>query len=137
MRVMTFGTFDNFHPGHLSYLSQAGFFGDELIVVIARDKNVLKIKGRLPIEDEIVRQHKVENAIFDLGLKGEVILGSLEDRWQVVRKYRPDIICLGYDQKVDLEALEEIISSERFFCEIKRLEPFHPEKYKSSLGREK
>ena len=130
---MTFGTFDNLHPGHLSYLSQAGAYGDELIVVVARDKNVLKIKGHEAHENENMRREKVERAIKDLGLKGQAILGGLHDRWEVVRKFRPDIICLGYDQKIDLKALNELITSERFFCEIKRLKPFKPEKYKSSF----
>ena len=135
MRAIAFGTFDNLHPGHLSYLSQAGVFGDELIVVVARDANVLKGKGRLPQENEEVRRQKVEEAVKELGLKGRVILGNKIDRWQLLRELRPDIICLGYDQKVDLKALDELIASERFFCEIKRLASYHPEKYKSSFCR--
>lgn len=135
MRAIAFGTFDNLHLGHLSYLSQAGSFGDELIVVVARDANVLKGKGRLPQENEEVRRQKVEDAVKELGLKSRVILGNKVDRWQLLRELRPDIICLGYDQQVDLKALDELIASERFFCEIKRLNPHHPEKYKSSLFR--
>ena len=135
MRAIAFGTFDILHPGHLSYLSQAGVFGDELIVVVARDANVLKSKGRLPQENEEVRRQKVEDAVKELGLKGRVILGNKVDRWQLLRELRPDIICLGYDQQVDLKALDELIASERFFCEIKRLISYHPEKYKSSLFR--
>jgi FAD synthetase len=135
MRAIAFGTFDNLHPGHLSYLSQAGVFGDELIVVVARDANVLKGKGRLPQENEEVRRQKVENAVKELGLKGRVILGNKVDRWQLLRELRPDIICLGYDQKVDLKALDELIAAERFFCKIKRLNSYHPEKYKSSFCR--
>lgn len=135
MRVMAFGTFDNFHPGHLSYLSQAGAFGDELIVVVARDKNVLKIKGHEAHENENTRREKVGQALKDLGLPGRAILGGLRDRWEVVKKFRPEIICLGYDQNMDLKALERLMASERFFCEVKRLEPFHPEKYKSSFCR--
>jgi len=133
---MAFGTFDNFHPGHNSYLSQAGVFGNEIFVIIARDENVLKIKGHLPQENEDVRRQKVESALKDLNFTGEARLGSLEDRWQVVREVRPDFICLGYDQQVDFEALKELISKERFFCEIRRLEPFYPEKYKSSILRD-
>jgi FAD synthetase len=135
MRAIAFGTFDNLHPGHLSYLSQAGVFGDELIVVVARDSNVLKGKGRLPQENEEVRRQKVEDAVKELGLKGRVILGNKVDRWQLLRELRPEIICLGYDQQVDTKALDELIASERFFCEIKRLIPYHPEKYKSSFCR--
>ena len=134
MRVMVFGTFDNLHPGHSAYLSQAGAFGTEIIAVIARDANVLKIKGRAAQEDENTRRLKVEKAIKDLGLAGKAVLGSLSDRLQILRDNRPDIICLGYDQKVDLKALRELISAERFFCELKRLKPFFPEKYKSSLN---
>ena len=135
MRVMAFGTFDNLHPGHLSYLSQAGVFGDELIVVVARDQNVLKIKGHETHEDENMRREKVEGVIADLELTGQAVLGSLKDKWEAVKNFRPEVICLGYDQKTDLKALNELIVSERFFCEIKRLEPFKPEKYKSSKLR--
>jgi FAD synthetase len=43
-KVMTFGTFDLFHPGHVYYLSEAESLGDELIVIIARDERVTKLK---------------------------------------------------------------------------------------------
>lgn len=42
--VMAFGTFDVFHPGHEYYLTQAKKYGDILIVVVARDKTVEKVK---------------------------------------------------------------------------------------------
>jgi|GEM_PF-7070934 glycerol-3-phosphate cytidylyltransferase-like family protein len=42
--VMTFGTFDIFHPGHRFYLSEAQKFARKMTVVIARDARVLKIK---------------------------------------------------------------------------------------------
>ena len=51
-KVMVFGTFDILHPGHLNFFKQAREFGNFLIAVIARDKTVLKIKGRLPKNNE-------------------------------------------------------------------------------------
>ena len=45
--VMCFGTFDKLHPGHRYYLSESKKQGDYLIVVVARDQNVLKIKNKL------------------------------------------------------------------------------------------
>lgn len=132
MRVMTFGTFDNLHPGHRNYFSQAGKFGDELIIVVARDKNVLALKGRLPQEKEKIRERKVRQALKELGIKGKVVLGNIKDRWLVIKKYQPDIICLGYDQKTNLAQLKSAIAGWRFFCQIKRLKSYHPEKYKSS-----
>jgi len=42
--VMTFGTFDMFHPGHRYYLSEARKYGDILIVVVALDATVERLK---------------------------------------------------------------------------------------------
>ncbi len=135
MRVMTFGTFDNLHPGHLDYFKQARLFGDELIVIIARDKNVLVIKKRAPQDDEKTRQRKVRRALKELGITGRAVLGNLKNRWLILKKYRPEIICLGYDQQVDLPQLKSEIAGFRFSCKIKRLKAHHPEKYKSSFCR--
>lgn len=42
--VMTFGTFDVFHPGHRFYLSEARKLGNRLLVIVALDSTVEKIK---------------------------------------------------------------------------------------------
>jgi cytidyltransferase-like protein len=42
--VMTFGTFDVFHPGHRFYLAEARKLGDRLLVIVALDSTVEKIK---------------------------------------------------------------------------------------------
>lgn len=137
MRVMAFGTFDNLHPGHLDYFKQARRFGDKLIVVIARDKNVLAIKKRLPQDNEKTRQRHVSRALKELEISGKAVLGNLRNRWLILKKYSPEIICLGYDQKVDLPQLKREIAKFRLFCKIKRLRSYHPEKYKSSFCRDK
>lgn len=129
---MVFGTFDNLHPGHLDYFRQARRFGEELIVIVARDQNVLKYKGRLPQEGEKLRARHVRQALKERGYIGRSVLGSLKDRWLVINRYRPDFICLGYDQQVDLAELKSEIAKFRLFCKIRRMRPYHPEKYKSS-----
>ena len=58
-RVLCCGTFDYLHPGHLSFLKQAAALGDDLHVVIARDENVLRIKGVAPDHAETKRQEMV------------------------------------------------------------------------------
>ena len=45
--VMVFGTFDILHPGHINFFKQAKKYGN-LIAVIARDRTVKQVKGRLP-----------------------------------------------------------------------------------------
>jgi len=120
---MCFGVFDNLHLGHLSYLKQAKKYGDQLIVVVARDKNVLKTKGRLPRQKENIRQGAVNNT----ALSQKVVLGQLRDKFKVVVKYKPDIVCLGYDQVVDMDKLRQV-----FIGEIIKLKSHKPDIYKSS-----
>ena len=61
-KVMAFGTFDGLHPGHLNFLKQARRLGDSLVVVVARDANVRKIKGRFPRLGEGERLRKVASS---------------------------------------------------------------------------
>ena len=137
MRVMVFGTFDNLHPGHLDYFRQARFFGEELIVIVARDKNVLKKKGKLAQEDQETRLAKVRATLKTLGYSGRAVLGSATDCWSVLVKYRPEVVALGYDQEVDIVRLKSEIKKSRLFCKIKRLKAYQPDKYKSSYCRPK
>lgn len=132
---MAFGTFDNLHPGHLDYFRQASRLGNELVVIVARDRNVVAIKGRRPEQSEVTRLRQVRLALKDLGFPGRALLGSLRNKWLVIKKYAPAVIALGYDQKVDLKKLKSEIARFRLFCKIKRLKPYQPEKYKSSYLR--
>jgi FAD synthetase len=128
-KVLTFGTFDIFHKGHESYLKQARNFGDFLIVVIARDKTVQKIKKKLPKNKENARLHKV----IESGLADKAVLGNFGDKYAIIRKYRPDVICLGYDQKVFIDQLpKKLVASGLKNVTIKRLKAYKPHIYKSS-----
>lgn len=104
-----------------------------MLVVIARDRNVERIKGHSPQQNEGMRLRSVNRKIKELGFDGRAILGQLNDRWAVIKKHRPQLICLGYDQHVDLKTLKDLIVAERFFCEIKRLKAFQAQKYKSKF----
>lgn len=130
-KVMAFGTFDIFHAGHKSYLEQAKALGEYLIVVVARDETVMQIRSQQSRNSEQERRRSIE----DSGLADEVILGSLKDKYAALEKYRPSVIALGYDQKVNLEELTEQLKKRKLKAEIMRLESFEPEKYKSSKLR--
>lgn len=123
--VMGFGTFDRVHPGHLFYLNELKKLGDELVVVIARDSNVRKIKGRLPHHDETTRLQ----AVLDTGIPDKVVLGDEKDFYKVVRDFKPSVLGFGYDQKADIEGLKILFPK----IEMVRLEAHHPHKFKSSL----
>jgi len=131
-KVMVFGTFDIFHKGHKDFFKQAKEHGEYLIVVVARDRNVLKIKGRLPKNNELARQKEIaESNLADI-----VVLGDLDDKYKVIQEHKPDVICLGYDQKVMLEELAKKLAEFNLSkTNVVRLKPFHPEIYKSSKMR--
>lgn len=128
-KVMVFGSFDPLHDGHRSLFAQAKAKGNYLIVVVARDQSIKKIKGTRPAQSETERLKIVaEEKVVD-----EVALGYLYDHFKIIKKYQPEIICLGYDQKMDLEFLRERLAGLDIHPEIHRLEPFQPEIYKSSI----
>src|SRR3989344_7642179 len=126
---MIFGTFDGIHDGHRNLFGQASAHGDFLSVVVARDATVVEIKGRPPRfgEGERMTDLMKEHLIDD------VILGNLSDKFEVVRKQRPDVICLGYDQKNFVEDLQKKLDAEGLSeTKIVRLKSHKPEIYKSS-----
>jgi glycerol-3-phosphate cytidylyltransferase len=79
--VVTFGTFDVFHVGHLRLLERAAEFGDRLVVGVSTDQLNIEKKGRPPVytQDErceIVRALKCVDQVFleeSLSLKGEYL----------------------------------------------------------------
>lgn len=124
-RVLVFGTFDGLHPGHQFFLNEAAARG-ELWVVVARDANVLRIKGRTSAQSETERQRLVEEAFPE----SRVVLGDPADFLIPVREIAPDLILLGYDQQ-----LPPGVQPGDLPCPVERIAPFNPEKYKSSLLR--
>lgn len=126
MNVLTFGTFDHLHPGHLAYLNEAASKGD-LFIIVARDQHVEQIKGTAPDQSEAVRIAALQEAFPT----AQVLLGDAEDYLQPVRDINPDLIVMGYDQQ-----LPPGVSESDLPCKVERAAPHNPEEYKSSLRRE-
>jgi cytidyltransferase-like protein len=123
-----FGTFDIVHRGHLNLFAQARSKSDYIIAVIARDKTVCQIKGKYPVNTEKLRLKNLkEHRIAD-----KVILGNLTDKFAAIKKYQPDIIFLGYDQKAFTENLELKLKNLNIKSKIIKLKSFKPEIYKTS-----
>ena len=130
--VMVFGTFDLFHQGHEFFLRQAKKHGDHLLVCVARDKTVVKLKGRTPVEPELKRLAKLQSLSF----VDEVFMGSEGDKYGCIERYKPDIICLGYDQTYFTDNLGEELKKRGLSTKVIRItESFQPEKFKSSKLR--
>lgn len=122
-KVLVFGTFDQLHPGHLNFFKQAKKQGDKLIVVLARDTNIKKLKKHLPKQNE---KERLAN-LLKIKIIDQVVLGNrcYQQRTKIIKIIKPDIICLGYDQPMVKLRGKKI--------KIVRLLPYYPDKYKSSL----
>lgn len=93
-RVITFGTFDLFHIGHLRLLERAAALGDGLIVGVSSDALSLAKKGVPPIFRQtdrlaIVGAIRVVDAVF--------LEESLEDKAAYVRTHAADLLVMGED----------------------------------------
>jgi FAD synthetase len=100
--VLASGVFDLIHLGHVRFLEDAKRAGGPnawLVVVVARDSTVEKMKGKKPIVSEDQRRALVES----LRVVDEAVLGyeSLEIG-EIIAQLKPDVIALGYDQ-VDMD----------------------------------
>ena len=125
---MCTGTFDVLHQGHSDYFRQAKEYGDYLIVIIATDSSVEKEKGK-PKHTAEERRAKVA----ELDIVDEAIIGNEGDKLKIVEQEKPDVIVLGYDQRVDEEKIKDTLAEKGLTPKIIRAKPYYPEKYKSSL----
>jgi FAD synthetase len=116
VKVMATGTFDLLHMGHIYYLREAKKLGDKLIVVVARDSTVRKLKHE-PITPEEMRL----NIIKELKIVDEAVLGHEDDMYAIVKEIKPDIIALGYDQIYDEKKIEQDLKNRKLVARVVRL----------------
>jgi glycerol-3-phosphate cytidylyltransferase-like family protein len=134
LRILCFGTFDGIHDGHRAMLKEARrvdqLIGESvnqqsesdsesvspisyqltaksyLVVVVAPDSHVRQLKFKDPRYTSAKRIQFVK----DEHLADEVILGDAEiGSWKILKKIKPNIVALGYDQDELRANLEEYL----------------------------
>ncbi|WP_286234967.1 adenylyltransferase/cytidyltransferase family protein [Thalassotalea sediminis] len=94
MRVITFGTFDVFHVGHVNILERAKDQGNHLIVGVSSDQLSKIKKQRYPIYSQEDRIH----IISALDCVDEVFIEeSLELKAEYIKTHKADILVMGDD----------------------------------------
>ena len=94
MNIITFGTFDMFHIGHLNILERAKALGDNVIVGVSSDALNFSKKQRNPICDEQDRMR----IVAALSCVDKVFLEeSLELKAEYIQKYQADCLVMGDD----------------------------------------
>lgn len=107
--IITFGTFDLLHIGHIRILQKAKSIGDKLIVGISSDKFNFEKKNKYPIYNEnerceIIKSIKYVDEVF--------IEENFELKKEYIKKYKADILVMGSDWDGKFDYLKEL-------CEIK------------------
>ena len=91
--VLTGGVFDILHIGHVLTLQKAKEHGDILVVVVATDARVQKVKNRKPLHIADYRRAMVSSLKpVDIAIVGE------EDIMKTFERVSPDTVAFGYDQ---------------------------------------
>lgn len=92
--IITFGTFDVFHIGHLSILERASVLGDRLVVGVSTDSLNESKKGRFPV----YRQEERAEIVAALRCVDEVFFEeSLELKAEYIKQYNADVLVMGDD----------------------------------------
>lgn len=103
--VITFGTFDVFHLGHLRILERARSLGDKLIVGVSTDALNMSKKGRTPVYSEKERM----DIVGALKCVDEVFFEeSLALKRQYIEKFSADILVMGDDWKGRFDEFSDI-----------------------------
>lgn len=104
-KVITFGTFDLFHVGHVSILERASAFGDYLIVGVSSDELNEQKKNKRPVYStneriKIISSLKFVNEVF--------VEESLELKKEYVLKHNASVLVMGDDWTGKFDWLKDV-----------------------------
>lgn len=103
--VITFGTFDVLHVGHVRVLNRAAELGDRLVVGVSSDALNFSKKGRNPVFSQAERLELIAN----LAVVDEVFVEeSLELKREYVLEHGADVLVMGDDWEGKFDFLNDI-----------------------------
>ena len=103
-RVITYGTFDLLHYGHINLLRRAKSYGDYLIVVVSSDEFNLREKNKKCYFNYEIRKQLVEAVRYvDLVIPEE----SWEQKISDIKEYHVDTFVMGDDWVGKFDYLKE------------------------------
>jgi len=129
--IITFGAFDIIHDWHRHYLQEAKKYWDILITIVAKDITIRKVKWRNPLNSEDKRIMDIKN----LWISDIVELGHEIDMMHAIKKYKPDVVAIWYDQNSFIYELSEYLNINKLKTSVVTIDWYNVEIYKSSKLR--
>ena len=103
-KVITYGTYDHLHHGHIRLLERAKALGDYLIVGVTADGFDMA-RGKINVQQSLME--RIE-AVRQTGLADQIIVEEYEgQKIDDIRKYGADIFTVGSDWKGQFDYLNE------------------------------
>ncbi|WP_071058067.1 adenylyltransferase/cytidyltransferase family protein [Pelistega sp. MC2] len=115
--IITFGTFDLLHVGHINFLSRASQLG-RLIVGIATDELSYRNKNTIPVIPQEQRIQMVQSICHVSEVFLEENYGgyiNIKGKKEYIKKYGADILVMGNDWEGTFDYLNN-------YCEVIYLE---------------
>lgn len=114
-KVITYGTFDLLHRGHIRLLERAKSLGDYLIVGVTAD-DFDKKRGKINVQQSLIE--RIES-IKSTGLADKIIIEEYEgQKIDDVKRFGIDIFAIGSDWVGQFDYLKE-------YCDVVYLERTH------------
>ena len=111
-KVITYGTYDLLHYGHIRLLERAKALGDYLIVGVTAD-DFDKSRGKINVQQSLME--RIEG-VKNTGIADEIIIEEYEgQKIDDIRRYGVDIFTVGSDWKGKFDYLNE-------YCKVIYLE---------------
>jgi D-beta-D-heptose 7-phosphate kinase/D-beta-D-heptose 1-phosphate adenosyltransferase len=107
--VLTSGSFDLIHLGHVKYLARAKQLGDVLAVGVDSDAKIQRRKG--PDRPMVPEGERLEMLAYQRPVDLIFLKDDGEVRWALIKAVQPDVLVLTADHSYgpeDLQALGEI-----------------------------
>ncbi|MCR4666339.1 MAG: glycerol-3-phosphate cytidylyltransferase [Desulfovibrio sp.] len=103
-RVITYGTFDLLHYGHINLLKRAKALGDYLVVAISTDEFNKNMKNKICVQTYEERKTILESLRYvDLVIPEN----NWEQKFEDIKLYKIDIFCMGSDWKGKFDFLKD------------------------------
>ena len=103
VKVITYGTYDMLHRGHIRLLERAKALGDYLIVGVTAD-DFDKTRGKINVQQSLME--RIEG-VKSTGLADEIIIEEYEgQKIDDIKKYDVDIFTVGSDWKGKFDNLK-------------------------------
>lgn len=103
--VITFGTFDLFHEGHLNILKRAKALGDRLVVGVSSDAFNFRKKQCYPVYNETARVNIVRAIRY---VDDVFVERSLELKALYLKQWNASVLVMGDDWKDKFDDMREI-----------------------------